>query len=384
MSTLPAHNPDLLKRLTEINRRISGSLDFDEVLSLIARNARDLVGGRACLVLLADEKERLTIRACEGIERELSDGFVGSVHESVIEKMSLVLGLAPGHAISAVPILVDHALHGLLVVVGGTPLDSNAVWLVSALADQAAIALRNAQMHEKAIAQERRLSEAVRELEAFTYSVAHDLRAPARSIAGFGALLQERIAELADSSVQEYLQRIMAGVLRMDGLIRDLLAWSHLARVDLTVEPVALGSVVEAAIKQLGPDALARGALIDVVSPLPVVSAHQGLLEQAIVNLLSNAIKFVAPGIEPRITVRSEQRSGVVRLWVEDNGIGIPSAYHDRIFGAFERLNRMEDYAGTGIGLAIVQRGVERMGGRCGVESIPGEGSRFWIDLSAG
>ena len=108
------------------------------------------------------------------------------------------------------------------------------------------------------------------------------------------------------------------------------------------------------------------------------------MLVQTIVNLLSNAIKFVAPGIEPRVTVRAEQRSGVVRLWVEDNGIGIASAYYDRIFGAFERLNRMEDYAGTGIGLAIVQRGVERMGGHCGVESVPGEGSRFWIDLSAG
>ena len=272
----------------------------------------------------------------------------------------------------------------MLVVVGGAPLESNAVWLISALADQAAIALRNAQLHEAVIAHERRLSEAVRELEAFTYSVAHDLRAPARSIAGFGALLQERIAELADPSVQEYLQRIMAGVLRMDGLIRDLLAWSHLARVDVTIEPLALESVVEAALQQLETDHLARGARIDVESPLPVVSAHRGLLVQAVVNLLSNAIKFVAPGIEPRVTVRSEQRDGVVRLWVEDNGIGIPSAYFGRIFGAFERLNRMEDYAGTGIGLAIVQRGVERMGGRCGVESIPGEGSRFWIDLTPG
>src|SRR5262249_12627411 len=144
----------------------------------------------------------------------------------------------------------------------------NAVWLVSALADQTAIALRNAQMHEKVVAQERRLSEAVRELEAFTYSVAHDLRAPARSIAGFGALLQERIAELADPSVQDYLQRIMAGVLRMDGLIRDLLSWSHLARVDLTIEPVALTSVVEAALQQMKEEALARGARIDVIDPL--------------------------------------------------------------------------------------------------------------------
>lgn len=383
MSQIPAHNPDLLKRLTEINRRISSSLDFDEILSLIAKDARDLVGGRACLVLLSDEKERLTIRACEGIERELCDGFVGSVHESVIEKLSLILGLPAGHAISAVPILVDHALNGMLVIVGGTPLDSNAVWLVSALADQAAIALRNARLHEAVIAHERRLNEAVRELEAFTYSVAHDLRAPARSIAGFGALLHERISELGDPSLQEYLQRIMAGVLRMDGLIRDLLAWSHLARVDVTIEPLALGSVVETALQQLEADLLACGARVDVESPLPVVSAHRSMLVQTVVNLLSNAIKFVAPGIEPRVTVRAEQRRGVVRLWVEDNGIGIASAYHDRIFGAFERLNRMEDYTGTGIGLAIVQRGVERMGGRCGVESIPGEGSRFWIDLSA-
>src|SRR5262245_29441887 len=131
MSQLGAHNPDLLKRLTEINRRISGSLDFDEILGLIARDARALVGGRACLVLLSDEKERLTVRACEGLDRELCDGFVGSVHESVIEKLSRVLGLPDGYAISAVPILVDHTLSGVLVVVGGTPLDSNAVWLVS-------------------------------------------------------------------------------------------------------------------------------------------------------------------------------------------------------------------------------------------------------------
>src|SRR5262249_15798239 len=111
---------------------------------------------------------------------------------------------------------------------------------------------------------------------------------------------------------------------------------------------------------------------------------HGGLLVQAVANLLSNAMKFVTPGTEPHVTVRAEQRRGVVRLWVEDNGIGIASTYHGRIFGAFERLNRMEAYPGTGIGLAIVQRSVERMGGRCGVESMPGEGSRFWIDLQTG
>jgi signal transduction histidine kinase len=384
MSLVSTEHSALLKRLTQINRTISGSLDFDEILTLIAKNARDLVERQACLVLLADEDEVLTVRACEGVDRALCDGFAGAVDESVIAKLSDVLGLSPEHAISSVPILVNHTLRGVLVVVGDTPLDSDAVWLLSALADQAAIALRNARMHEAVIAHERRMSEAVRDLEAFTYSVAHDLRAPARSIAGFSALLQEEIAVRADPTVQEYLRRILSGVIRMDGLIRDLLAWSHLARVDVSVEPVDLGSVVAAARQQLEADMLERGARIDVVSPLPVVSAHRSMLVQAVANLLSNAIKFVARGTEAHVTVRAEQREGLVRLWVEDNGIGIGPAYHDRIFGAFERLNRMEDYTGTGIGLAIVRRGIERMGGRCGVESVPGEGSRFWIELGAG
>ena len=384
MSLVSTEHSALLKRLTQINRTISGSLDFDEILTLIAKNARDLVERQACLVLLADEDELLTVRACEGIDRALCDGFVSTVNESVIAKLSDVLGLSPEHAISSVPILVNHTLRGVLVVVGDTPLDSDAIWLLSALADQAAIALRNARMHEAAIAHERRMSEAVRDLEAFTYSVAHDLRAPARSIAGFSALLQEEMSVRADPTVQEYLRRILSGVIRMDGLIRDLLAWSHLARVDVSVEPVDLGSVVADARQQLEADLLERGARIDVVSPLPVVSAHRSMLVQAVANLLSNAIKFVAREREAHVTVRAEQREGLVRLWVEDNGIGIDGAYHDRIFGAFERLNRMEDYSGTGIGLAIVRRGVERMGGRCGVESVPGEGSRFWIELGAG
>ncbi len=381
---MSADSPALLKRLTEINRRISGSLDFDEVLTLIAKNAQDLVERQACFVLLADEDERLTVRACQGVERALCEGFVGTVDESVIEKLSRHLGLSPEHPVSSVPILVNDKLHGVLIVVGDTPLDSNAVWLLSALADQAAIALGNARMHEAVSTQERRLSETVRELEAFTYSVAHDLRAPARSIAGFSSLLQEELSERADPAVQEYLRRIMAGVIRMDGLIRDLLEWSHLARVDVKVERVDLGSVVTTARQQLEADILERGARVDVALPLPAVSAHRGMLVQAVANLLSNAIKFVAPGIKPHVTVRAERREGRVRLWVEDNGIGIERTHHDRIFGTFERLNRMEDYTGTGIGLAIVRRSVERMGGRCGLESIPGQGSRFWIELKPG
>jgi len=126
-----------------------------------------------------------------------------------------------------------------------------------------------------------------------------------------------------------------------------------------------------------------EGARIDVATPLPGVLGHDVLLLQVVENLLSNAVKFVAPGVSPRVSIRAERKDALVRVWVEDNGIGIPAQYHDRVFGVFERLNRPEEYPGTGIGLAIVRRAVQRMDGRIGFESEVGRGSRFWIELSA-
>src|SRR5207244_1419981 len=114
---------------------------------------------------------------------------------------------------------------------------------------------------------------------------------------------------------------------------------------------------------------------------LTTVQGNPALLDQVLTNLLSNAVKFVAPGVRPRVTVRSERRDGRVLLWVEDNGIGIAAEFREQIFGIFQRLNREEDYPGTGIGLAIVRKAMERMGGKVGVESTPDQGSRFWIEL---
>jgi signal transduction histidine kinase len=131
------------------------------------------------------------------------------------------------------------------------------------------------------------------------------------------------------------------------------------------------------------PEIRERKAQVRMAERLPPVRAHRVMLTQVLVNLVSNAIKFVARGVEPRVEIRAEPRDGRVRLWVEDNGIGIAAEYHERIFRMFERLNRQEDYPGTGIGLAIVRKATERMGGTAGVESEPGRGSRFWIELEA-
>jgi signal transduction histidine kinase len=122
-------------------------------------------------------------------------------------------------------------------------------------------------------------------------------------------------------------------------------------------------------------------ASVVVEKPIPEVLGNRTILSQIVSNLLSNAVKFVAPGIKPKIKIRAEYYDNSVRLWVEDNGIGIEPEYQQRIFRLFERLHSAEEYPGTGIGLAIVAKGAERMGGKTGVESAPGKGSRFWVEL---
>jgi len=167
----------------------------------------------------------------------------------------------------------------------------------------------------------------------------------------------------------------------MDRLIRDLLAYSRVSRMEMRPAPVDLREVVQEALAQLEAAIQEREAQIAVVEPLPSVLAHRSVLAQVVENLLSNAVKFVAQGVRPRVRVWAEGHGDWVRLWVEDNGIGIAPEHQERIFRVFERLHGVEAYPGTGVGLAIVRKGIERMGGRVGVESEVGQGSRFWIEL---
>ncbi len=225
------------------------------------------------------------------------------------------------------------------------------------------------------------LQASMNEMEAFSYSVSHDLRAPLRAIQGFTQALQEDYAAQLDPAGQDFAQRIVAAAGRMDILIQDLLAYSQLSRSELSPKPVSLSKIVAEATSQMQAQITEHHAIISVVEPLPDVLGHRPTLVQVIANLLSNAIKFVAPGVTPQIRVWAEAQEKQVRLWVEDNGIGIPAEHEERIFRVFERLHGIETYPGTGIGLAIVKKGMERMGGSVGVASQNGQGSRFWIEL---
>ena len=239
----------------------------------------------------------------------------------------------------------------------------------------------NQELEKRVRERTRDLEGALLELEAFSYTVAHDLRAPLRAMKGFSDLVLDEASERLHPEEQDYLRRITWATQQMDALVRDLLAYSGLGHASLPAETVALGPLVSEVLTDLKTELRDRRAQVTVEPGMPDLMGHEKMLRQVLSNLLSNAAKFVSVGTDPLIRIAAQTRGPWVRLVVEDNGIGVAPEYHERIFKVFERLHRAEVYAGTGIGLAIVKRAVERMGGQVGVESEPGKGSRFWIEL---
>lgn len=279
---------------------------------------------------------------------------------------------------------------------------------------RAEAALREAQakLHAHADSLEQTVAErtaelraSIGELEAFSYTLAHDLRAPLRAIHGFTQLALEMSREQVGPSAAELLQRVVKAASRMDSLIEDVLNLTQVIRRPITVESVDVDTLVRSLVAER-PELSPPLAEIRIESPLLRMKGHQATLSQCVTNLLGNAVKFVELGVVPRVRVWSEERDApekdgketsgamepealapsgpVVRLWVEDRGIGIVAEAQGTIFEIFQRLHSSTKYEGSGIGLAIVRKAIERMGGRVGVESEPGKGSRFWLELARG
>lgn len=226
----------------------------------------------------------------------------------------------------------------------------------------------------------RALRDVVAELESFSYSIAHDMRAPLRSMRSYAQILQEDYSQILDEEARDFLDRIASSAQRLDALITDVLNYSRIIRGEMPLEVVNIEHLTRDVIDSY-PNLKANGAVITVQPGGPLVLANTAALTQCVSNLLANAVKFVAPGTIPNINVRSEMRAGFVRTIVEDNGIGISEEGQRRIFHMFNRLNPSSTFEGTGIGLTIVRKAVERMGGRVGVRSKLGSGSQFWFEL---
>jgi PAS domain S-box-containing protein len=225
------------------------------------------------------------------------------------------------------------------------------------------------------------LSETNKQLEAFTYTVSHDLRAPLRAQQGFANALLEEFGDVLGEAGRDYAERIHQAATRLQELVDDLLAYSRVSRAELPLVDVDLRKEVRLVHEDMTFEIQKAKAKVHVDEFFFSVRAHEVTLRTAITNLLANALKFTRPGVPPEIRVSAEERDKWIRLWVEDNGIGIAPEHQQQIFGVFHRLHKMGEYPGTGVGLAIVRKGVERLGGRVGVESEPGKGSRFWIEL---
>jgi PAS domain S-box-containing protein len=316
--------------------------------------------------------------------------------------------------------------------------------IVTEVANQLAIAMQQARLREqlqnyaaeleqRVIERTAELQEANEALEVFVYSASHDLRAPLRGIQGLAQVLLEDYGELFDSEGQLYAQRLVISAQEMSALLQDLLEYSRLSRAEMNLQRIDLASIVTSALTQLQTELQSQHAQVMVEIPSFEVMGHRATLIQVVTNLITNAIKFMPPDVQPQVRIWAEERgvgeqgnqslsedermtelqprnenktsphdvrtpprytipnhgasstaavSAKIRLWLEDNGIGIEPRHQENIFQAFERLHGIETYAGTGMGLAIVRKGVERMGGRVGVESQLGEGSRFWIELA--
>jgi signal transduction histidine kinase len=233
------------------------------------------------------------------------------------------------------------------------------------------------------VSEERRmkLESANAELEAFAYSVSHDLRAPLRAVQGLALALSEDYGEKLEPEARDYVERITSASRRMDSLIRDLLEYSRISRTEVELAPVDIQSAIAEARAALNNDEGLAGAEIKVQERLPTVIGNHTLLTQVLTNLLENAAKFVAPGVQPLVQVAAQEKDRTVRISVHDNGIGIPPEHREKIFKVFERLHSSSEYPGTGIGLAIVKKAMTRMRGELGFESVPGKGSCFWIEL---
>lgn len=231
-------------------------------------------------------------------------------------------------------------------------------------------------------AAEAALTAANRELETFTYSVSHDLKGPLRGIVGYSRLLLQGYSEVLDAEGRQFLDNVAQAAVHMDRLIDDLLAYSRLERREMLPRAVELSALLRSLLAERTDEVLSRGARVRVDVPEDaVLRGDREGLAMSLRNLLENALKFARPDIPPEIHIEARDTGPAWRITVRDEGIGFDMRFHDRIFTIFQRLHRPEEYPGTGVGLAIVRKAMDRMGGRVWAESAPGKGASFYLEV---
>lgn len=385
--------------LTTVNRTTNLRAIFEESLKCICTCQRV---DRAS-ILISDSRGILRFEAWRGLSdtyRAAVEGhspwarddpapapiFVEDIDKARFDDALKAVVVAEGiGALAFLPLVYEKRLLGKFMICHEKPhiFVNSEIRLLQTIALQLAFAVERHRTSEalELLVDERTssLREAVAQMEEFSYTVSHDLRAPLRAMRSYSQALLEDFAPTLPEEAAHYLHRISENASRLDKMILDVLTFSRIARAELYLEIIPLETFVRNIIENY-PTLQAPLAEIRLQPLLPVLG-HEPSLTQAISNLLNNAVKFVPPGVMPKIRIWTEKRGPDVRLWIEDNGIGIKPEYQHRLFSMFERINPTSRYEGTGVGLAIVRKALERMGGRAGMESDGFNGSRFWIQL---
>ena len=420
-----------LSNLHQIDRAILAIEKPQAIAKTVISHIQNFLACQRASVYTFDWQENTaTILSCQGLGKQIiDDGFeiTLDVWHDLIEQLQnqsrnqeqnyivTCFNQIPSHLQVLKPLEIDKLdcsiifplksqgnLLGILQLWVENPVEittGEGVAMVGEISGQLAIALQQAylyrqiqnytlELEERVSQRTAQLEEINQELKAFSYTISHDLKAPLRAIQGFANALQEDYAENLDELGKEYAWRLTTSAQQMERLIQDLLAYSRLSRSQIQLQKVDSTQIVAKVLEQLEPELAKTQAQITVAKPLLNMIGNQTILFQVISNLLSNAIKFTDLDVVPQIHIWTEIRDKIdrnskgdrVRMWIEDNGIGIEPQHQPRIFQVFERLHGSEAYSGTGIGLAIVKKGMERLGGTSGVESQPNRGSRFWIE----
>jgi len=414
-----AHYAERAKLLRSIDRAILESKPIEEIVGMTFAHIRKLMPCKRVSVMLTDWDKM-------EIEFMVEDPTVGETFKSAIRFslkgiLDIVATLQRGEPIYihdvrawgelpsifnavwdasirsmlSLPMRANGNLIGILVIGAEKPhaYTQEHVEAASEIAHQLAVAFLQAKLKEEVRVYTEHLEEMVEErtkeieranaeMEHFVATLAHDFRAPLTSIHGFAQALLEDYGDRLDETGKEFLQRITRSCERLSQMITELRTYMRMRAGELTLQPIDLNQIARFVIEQLSALIKERSARVQIEFPLPKVMAQEAALVQVLQNLVSNAIKFVPLGKIPEVRIWAEERGEWVRVWVEDNGVGIPPEDRERIFKPFERLQRME-YAGMGLGLTIVRTAVERMNGRIGVESEVGKGSKFWFELKA-
>ena len=418
-----------LSNLHKLDKAILAAAKPEEIAQTAIETIQNSIGCQRTSIATFDwERETSTILATQGLtnntinkwhiplsawhelieqlRHEGTENYLAACLSKLPALSELEIALAPTEleCFIAFPLQSQKNFLGILQlwIDNSQEITTEEIAIVSETCGQLAIALQQARLYKQtknyAIELEHRVAQRTaqledinRELKAFTYTISHDLKAPLRAIQGFATALQEDYEDLLDDLGQDYTARLVASARQMTQLIEDLLAYSRLSRTEIQLRPIELGVVVARVVKQFELEIEQTEAKIEIeIAPDSMMVGNKIILVQLVSNLLSNALKFVSTTTRPQICIRTEEvknsnslSSQKIRLWVEDNGIGISPEHQERIFQVFERLHGNEAYPGTGIGLAIVKKGIERLGGKFGVESQVNRGSRFWLEGKA-